>query len=136
MDENAVLKLAESLHPLEKKVLSLFQGGGRLSEAEMLEKDLSLQPSQLSMALGWLQTKEVLRVAAETRQSFVSLTETGLVYARQKNPPLRMAEEIGRRGQVPIRELQLRPDMEAEEKSSAIGALKECGAVKVAPGGL
>ena len=136
MDENAVLKLAESLHPLEKKVLSLFQGGGRLSEAEMLEKDLSLQPSQLSMALGWLQTKEVLRVTAETRQSFVSLTETGLVYARQKNPPLRMAEEIGRRGQVPIRELQLRPDMEAEEKSSAIGALKECGAVKVAPGGL
>lgn len=136
MDENDIARLAESLHPLEKKVLALFHGRDSLSEEMMLTADPSLQPSQLSMALGWLLTKEIVKVVDEKRQERVSLTETGVVYAGQKNPALRMAEEIGRRGQVPIRELQQRTDMEAEEKSSAIGALKESGAVKVVPGGL
>lgn len=136
MDDDAVSKLAESLHPLEKKVLALFQGGGSLSEEEILERERSLQPSQLSMALGWLQSKNILKVADETRQEFVSLTETGRSYAERKNPVLRIADAIRERGQVPIRELQQRPDLEAEEKSAAIGALKESGAVKVAPGGL
>lgn len=136
MDENDISKLAESLHPLEKKVLALFFGRDHLSEEEILQGDPSLQASQLSMALGWLLTKNIVKVVDEKRQELVSLTETGMTYARQKNPPLRMADDIQQKGQVAIRELQQRSDMEAEEKSSAIGALKESGAVKVVPGGL
>ena len=136
MDENDISKLAESLHPLEKKVLALFFGRDHLSEEEILQGDPSLQASQLSMALGWLLTKNIVKVVDEKRQELVSLTETGMTYARQKNPPLRMADDIQQKGQVSIRELQQRSDMEAEEKSSAIGALKESGAVKVVPGGL
>jgi len=136
MDENDISKLAESLHPLEKKVLALFFGRDHLSEEEILQGDPSLQASQLSMALGWLLTKNIVKVVDEKRQELVSLTETGMTYARQKNPPLRMADDIQQKGQVSIRELQQRSDMEAEEKSSAIGALKESGAVKVVSGGL
>jgi phenylalanyl-tRNA synthetase alpha chain len=136
MDENDISKLAESLHPLEKKVLALFHGREKLSEEEILQGDPSLQPSQLSMAFGWLQTKNILKVVDERRWEYVSLTETGRSYAEQKNPALRIASTIQERGQVPIRELQQRTDMEAEEKSAAIGALKESGAVKVVPGGL
>lgn len=136
MDENEIQKLAESLHPLERKVLPLFQGEAAVSEEDLLRRDPSIQPSQLSMALGWLLTKEVLKVVEERRQEFVLLTEVGRSYAAQKNPVLRLAEEIRQRGQVPIRELQQRTDLEAEEKSAAIGALKETAAVRVIPGGL
>ena len=136
MDDHDISKLAESLHPLEKKVLALLHGRDRTSEEEILQRDRSLQASQLSMALGWLLTKNVVKVVDEKKQELVSLTEAGKGYAEHQNPALRMANDIQQRGQVSIRELQQRTDMEAEEKSSAIGALKESGAVKVAPGGL
>jgi phenylalanyl-tRNA synthetase alpha chain len=102
----------------------------------MLEAAPSLQHSQLTMALGWLLTKGILAVIEERRQEFISLTETGEGYATAEIPVLRMLGEIRRRGQLPIRELQGWTNMEPEEKSSAIGALKESGAVRVISGGL
>ncbi len=107
-----------------------------MSEDDILRREPSLQPSQLSMALGWLLTKEVVKIVEEQRQELVSLTDVGRSYAAQKNPALRMADEIRSRGQVPIRELQQRTDMEPDEKSGAIGALKETAAVRVVSGGL
>jgi phenylalanyl-tRNA synthetase alpha chain len=102
----------------------------------MLKAASSLQHSQLTMALGWLLTKGVLTVVEERRQEFISLTETGEGYATAEIPVLRILGEILRRGQVSIRELQGRTDMQPEEKSSSIGALKESGAVRMVSGGL
>jgi len=135
MQESEITKLAESLHPLEKKVLVQFSGQDKLTEEVILERDPSLQPSQLSMALGWLLTKEIVKVVDESVEALVSLTPTGSAYAKEKIPLLRMVEEIKSKGQVPIRELQQRKDMEPEEKSSAIGALKASGAVVIVSGG-
>jgi len=136
MDDITLSNLVEGLHPLEKRVLHLFVDLGQQTEEELLKKDPELQPAQLSMALGWLQTKAVLSLVETTQESFVSLTDAGQIYADKKLPLLRMAEEIQSCGEVPIRELQQRTDMEAEEKSRAIGALKASGAVRVAPGGM
>jgi len=126
----------EGLHPLEAIVVKAFIGQDRLSEAGILARSPELQPSQLTMALGWLLAKDVLRVAEERQEDFVSLTELGEAYAREKLPALRFLLEIREKGIVPIRELQTRDDMEAEEKSGAIGALKESGTVRIAPGGV
>lgn len=136
MDNDIFSSLVDGLHSLEKKVLDLFSDKKALSEESLLEQDTSMKPSQLSMALGWLQTKGILNVDEEEKIDHVSLTEVGKTYAKEKNPPLRMAEEINRRGAVAIRELQQRTDMEAEEKSRAIGALKASGVVKMIPGGM
>jgi len=127
--------LAEALHPLEKTVLRLFLEQPSWTEAA-LRSQSGLQAAQLSMALGWLQAKAILEVTQEARTDFVSLSEIGQRYAKDKNPPLRMAEAIEAQGGVSIRILQQREDMEPEEKSRAIGALKASGAVKVAAGGL
>lgn len=127
--------LAEGLHPLETKVLQAFMAEDRLTGPEILRENPTLQDAQVSMALGWLLTKEILTVSAEKRQEFVSLTETGASYATQKIPVLRMLEEIRQRGSVPVRELQGRSDMEPDEKSSAIGALKGSEVARIVSGG-
>ncbi|MFQ5598477.1 MAG: phenylalanine--tRNA ligase subunit alpha [Nitrospiria bacterium] len=136
MDDAGLSILAEGLHPLEKQVLHLFSNKARLSETELLEQNPSLQSAQLSMALGWLQTKDVLALVDTHEDTFVSLTEVGRSYAKDKHPPLRMAEAIQAAGALSIKALQAREDMEAEEKSRAIGALRASGAVEVLSGGL
>ena len=56
-----IIKLLESLHPLEHKVLLSFQQGGTLSASELL-KASALDESRLDMASGWLQPKGLLEV--------------------------------------------------------------------------
>lgn len=136
MTDPKIVELVEALHPLEKVVLDRFRKKDQMDETELLVGEPLLHPSQLSMSLGWLLSKEILTISGEKTLAFVSLTETGEVYAERKIPPLRMLDVIRQKGQVSIRELQERSDMEAEEKSSAIGALKASGLVRVAAGGL
>lgn len=136
MSDIDFLKLSETLHPLEKKVLALFCGVDALWEEQMLQRDPSLLSSHLSMALEWLKKKELLKIVEEESSETVSLTELGASYAELKNPPLRLAETIQSQGAVPIRELQNRADLNPDEKSEAIGALKKSGAVRLIAGGL
>lgn len=134
ISSNEILNLAESLHPLEKKVLAHFKNGVSLFEQAILNADPSLQPSQLSMALGWLQTKEILVISCEIKEEWVSLTPLGQTYARDKNPFLQIANEVLQKGETPLQNLGLM--LEQEERSSAIGALKKCGALSLGVGGI
>ncbi len=131
---DTALKLAESLHPLEKKVLTLFKEGGPFSEEQILKADSTLQPAQLSMALGWLQTKEILALCEEKREEWVSLTDVGRTYAQKKNPSLQIADEIDQKGPTPLQDLGRM--LEPEERSSAIGALKKSGAISLSSDGV
>ncbi len=136
MDDRDILHIAEGLHPLERKVLPLFVGEIGLSEAALLEKDPSLQPSHLSTALEWLLKKQILCVTGETTYETVSLTPIGKTYAQNLHPVLRMATDMAQKGEVTIRSLQQRTDMDAEEISNAIGCLKETGTATVRTGGI
>jgi phenylalanyl-tRNA synthetase alpha chain len=136
MMTNSLTPLAEALHPLERRVLALFAKKSPITEAELRSGDSALQEAQLSMALGWLQTKQIVRVVEEIPQTFVSLTEMGLLYAKEKIPALRIADEIRRRGALSMQEIRQNTEMESDEKSPAIGALRESGAVSVAAGGV
>ena len=73
MATSDLLKLLESLHPLENKVLLCFDRGENLSAADIL-KSSGLDESRLDMASGWLQSKGLLSVKDESVTSFVSLT--------------------------------------------------------------
>lgn len=133
MDEKRLFLLANGLHPIERQVLALFRERPEWPEAEVALRT-GLKATQVSMALGWLQTKSVLAVSSEHASVSVSLSEIGSRYAKERHPPLRMAEEIRRLGAVPIRALQERADFDSDEKSEAIGALKKSGAVQVSAG--
>lgn len=129
-----ILNLAESLHPLEKRVLAHFRDGVPKDEQAILIGDPALQPSQLSMALGWLQTKEILAISNETKEEWVSLTPLGQSYARNKNPFLQIADEMEQKGETPLQNLG--GMLDPEERSSAIGALKKAGALQLCAGGV
>ncbi len=134
ISSDEILNLAESLHPLEKKVLAHFKEGVSLFEQAILNADPRLQPSQLSMALGWLQTKGVLVISREIKEEWVSLTPLGQTYARDKNPFLQIANEVLQKGETPLQNLG--GMLEQEERSSAIGALKKSGALSLGVGGI
>ncbi len=134
MTEINLSHLVEALHPLEKQVMRVFTEQDQCSP-ELLAESSGLKPAQISSAIEWLLAKKIIVLFEENVKLIASLTEIGERYAEAKNPPLRMAEEIMAKGEVGIRELQQRTDMEPEEKSKAIGALKSSGAVSVVPGG-
>ncbi len=126
--------LAESLHPLERRVLILFKEDIPLAEQEILKADPTLQPAQLSMALGWLQTKEILALSKEDREEWVSLTDLGKLYSEKKNPALQIVDEVNQKGPTPLKDLGQM--LEPEERSSVIGALKKSGAIRLIEGGI
>ena len=125
--------LADSLHPLEKKVILLFKEGESLSDEQLLTADPTLQPSQFSMALGWLQTKELLAICGECRTEWVSLTTRGADYAKTKVPTLQILDEI-EKGPMPLQDVGR--GLDPEERSAAIGELKKADAFRIEKGGI
>ncbi|MGH7231441.1 MAG: phenylalanine--tRNA ligase subunit alpha [Nitrospiraceae bacterium] len=136
--------LIDSLHPLEIKVLSVLGNHpGDSSSTVMAEADLSraasLDPSQISMAIGWLLSKALIRVQEESVTATVSLTEIGERYFEKYAPierivsTLKDAEQTGKR--LTIKDIQSNEGLEPAEISGAIGTLKKEGAVRIISGG-
>lgn len=133
----------DSLHPLEIKVLSMLgdhqadSASAAMGEADLTQAT-SLEPSQISMALGWLLSKGLVRVHEESVTKFVSLTEIGEHYY-EKAPIERIlstttnAEQTGKR--LTIKEIQSSVGLDPTEISEAIGCLKKEGVVRIVSGG-
>jgi phenylalanyl-tRNA synthetase alpha chain len=130
-----LIKLLESLHPLESKVLLSFQQGEALSAFELL-KASGLDESRLDMASGWLQSKGLLEVKDESVTSLVSLTETGREYLEKGTPEMRIITTLREGKKFSVKDVIQSWGMEPSEVSSAVGALKESKAVQIGQGGI
>jgi phenylalanyl-tRNA synthetase alpha chain len=128
-------EIIDSLHPLEKKVLLYFKETASPIPVKKLAEAHVIDPSQIEMVLGWLHSKLICEVLETGRDKFVSLTALGEKYASSKIPELQIFSLIQQRP-VTIREIQSSQEFEPEEKSSAIGALKESGLIKIGTGGV
>jgi len=135
-----ISSLIDSLHPLEVKVLSSFEGNPSVVfQTEQLAHSTGLEPSQLSMAVEWLLAKSLLSVDAETVTPIVSLTKTGELYFEQYAPiervlsAARNAAKTGKR--LTVQDIQSREGLEPAEVSGAIGRLKKEGALLIIQGG-
>ena len=135
MATSDLLKLLESLHPLENKVLLCFVSSDSLSAAVIL-KSSGLDESRLDMASGWLQSKGLLNVKDESVTSFVSLTETGRDYLEKGTPEMQIINALREGKQFTVKDVIQSWGMEPSEVSSAVGALKEAGVVRIAQGGI
>lgn len=129
----------ESLHPLEAKVLlALAQTDGPKTDEELVQST-GLDPSQVSMALGWLLTKSFIALHSETITPTVSLTEVGQRYLQDLSPPewiLRTVQDAhNRHARITVQELQAQSPYPPTDISRAIGLLKKEGALALAPGG-
>ena len=129
-----LIKLLESLHPLENKVLLSFQQGA-LSAFELL-KSSGLDESRLDMASGWLQSKGLLDVKDESITSLVSLTETGREFLEKGTPEMRIINALREGKQFTVKDIIQTWGMDPSDVSSAVGALKEAKVVQIAQGGI
>lgn len=128
-------KMLEGMHPFEIKVLQAFVGRPGLWEDEILEAT-GLKESQISMAIGWLQAKGILEQVDEEVEPRVFLTEVGIRYADEKLPELRILDWIKNHPGQTMAALKDSRILHPEELSSAIGALKASGAIKIGQGGI
>ncbi|MBI5756500.1 MAG: phenylalanine--tRNA ligase subunit alpha [Nitrospirae bacterium] len=126
--------IIDSLHPLELKILFVFQAGKTVDD-NVLVTEASIEQSQKDMAIGWLLAKDVLSVDSEVVEKTVTLTETGERYADSKIPELRIFQSIKDNPGYSMADVKGRGDIEPTEISSAIGILKDKGIIRVVPGG-
>src|SRR3989344_1251220 len=130
-----VSALLDGLHPLEVRVLLAF--GERLSAAEAALLDTSgLDASRLSMALGWLLTKEAVRIERETVTRRASLAEAGERYAADLVPELRILEWLAVGERLTVAALRAGLGVGVDEGSGAGGGLKSLGAIRLVEGGV
>ncbi len=134
MTASDLMKLLESLHPLESKVLLCFTDQEARSAAEILSLS-GLDESRLDMAAGWLQTKNLLEVRDESVTSLVSLTETGRDYLGKGTPEMRIIGALREGKQFTVKDIIQSWGMEPSEVSSATGSLKANGVIAIVQGG-
>lgn len=131
-----ITQLIAELHPLERKVLSAFKASP--TTRDLWDNDLlnqtDLDESRLSMAMGWLQAKNLIVPTNEETKKWVKVTELGDRYLSEGLPGLRIVDELKNKTNVTIS--ALRGLMEPNEVSKAIGALKDCGEISIRPGGV
>lgn len=135
--------LFESLHPLEIKVLTALGAQPAHAQSPLREEPLAevtgLEPSQISMAIGWLLAKSLIRVEREVVHTSVSLTDVGEHYF-EKYAPIERILSVLKHGQqtekrLTIQDIQSHEGLEPTEMSSAIGVLKKEGAIRIVAGG-
>ncbi|MDD9821002.1 MAG: phenylalanine--tRNA ligase subunit alpha, partial [Nitrospira sp.] len=130
----------DNLHPLEMNLLAAFDQSADMpaSEATLQERS-RLEPSQLSMALGWLQAKMLIRIHAETSTTRVGLTEVGHGYLTTGSPPewiVKTCQQGAQEGQsLTVKALQDMAQFPPTEISRALGLLKQEGAIRLTAGG-
>ena len=130
----------DSLHPLEITLLAAFgQSADKPVSDSSLHEISQLEPAQVSMALGWLQAKKLVRVHSEVSTAWVGLTEVGHRYLEIGSPPewivrtCRQGAEEGR--SLTVKALQGLNTFPPMEISRAIGLLKKEGAIALGAGG-
>ena len=138
----------DSLHPLEINLLAAFgqalrQGSGQALDASVSDASLQtlsqLEPAQVSMAMGWLQAKALVRLHAETKTSWVSLTEVGRGYLATGAPAdwiLTTCRQGAQEGHsFTVKDLQEMGTFQPTEFSRALGLLKKEAAIRLVSGG-
>ncbi|MEK6698625.1 MAG: phenylalanine--tRNA ligase subunit alpha [Nitrospirota bacterium] len=129
------IKLLESLHPLEHKLLLSFERGDTLSASEIMGIS-GLDESRLDMAAGWLQTKGMLAVTGETVTTSVALTEAGAEYREKGTPEMRIIGALREGKQFTVKDVIQTWGMDPSEVSSATGSLKASNIIRIAQGGI
>ncbi|MBS3112509.1 phenylalanine--tRNA ligase subunit alpha [Candidatus Woesearchaeota archaeon] len=117
-----IRKLAESLHPLERKIFPLLKICNRLSE---LVKKSELPEAGAMRALQWLQNKGLI-IMHEDLKKRIELDKNGKEYALKGLPEQQLLETLQKAGkEVEMHKLQEYTGLSSQEIQIAIGTLKK-----------
>jgi len=129
----------DSLHPLEIQVLrALGKDPKPLTDLQLVQHT-DLAASQVSMAVGWLLTKQLVSLASETTTTYVSLTAIGTQFQQAASPPEWILQTVRSSAQegtsLTVKDLQGTGQFQPAELSRAIGILKKEGVLQLGAGG-
>ena len=130
----------DSLHPLEIQVLRALGSASTesLKDPELVQAT-SLAASQVSMAVGWLLTKQLVHLVSEITTTYVALTDVGIQFQQAESPLewiLHMLQASSQDGQsTTVKDLQATGRFQPTELSRAFGLLKKEGVLSLGAGG-
>jgi phenylalanyl-tRNA synthetase alpha chain len=129
----------DSLHPLEIQVLRTLGKDSRPLTDHELSQHTHLAASQISMAVGWLLTKQLVVLASELTTTYVSLTPLGEQFQQAASPPEWILQTVQDHAQkeewLTVKDLQAIGRFQPGELSRAIGLLKKEGVIRLGIGG-
>lgn len=120
-----IKKLAESLNPLERKVLRVLDNFNSFSD---LVKITNLKEVEVMRALQWLQNKNIAKIG-ETQKEFIDLDENGLKYLKYGLPERIFLENLDK--PTNISELDKKTKLSSEELAISLGVLKSKTAIEI-----
>ena len=132
-----IAQLLSGLHPLERNVLRTLKMRPTLWDHELMQ-ETGLDESRLSMALGWLMIKDLVKIEEERATPFVSVTELGRKYAEHGVPEKRILDRLKAGEKITVKDLPQLESMDSSEVSTAIGNLRnrDHEVVRMGPGGV
>ncbi|MBD3310294.1 phenylalanine--tRNA ligase subunit alpha [Candidatus Woesearchaeota archaeon] len=119
-----IKQLAQTLHPLERKVLPLVEKHPSLEE---LVKQTGLSEVEVMRALQWLQNKGVLEIK-EKRSEAVLLDTNGKQYLEEGLPEKRFLKAVDK-STLTIDEILKKTGLAKDELNSCLGILKGKAAI-------
>jgi phenylalanyl-tRNA synthetase alpha chain len=119
-----IKRVAEELHPLERKILPFLK---KTNELTALVKEAGVQEIEARRALQWLEAKELVQTEKSTRLVVV-LDENGKKY-REHGLPEKIFLKTLTSGPLTLDELHSKKVLEKEEVMVSLGLLKSKSAI-------
>ncbi|MBW3004204.1 phenylalanine--tRNA ligase subunit alpha [Candidatus Woesearchaeota archaeon] len=114
-----VKKLAEKLHPLERRVLPVL---GKFKTLPQIVSATGLQDIEVMRALQWLQNKKAIQIDTELKE-VVNLDKNGEKYLKEQLPERRFIEKVKDK-EISISRLE-KNGLSKEELNTCLGTLRK-----------
>ncbi|MDP7180327.1 MAG: phenylalanine--tRNA ligase subunit alpha [Candidatus Woesearchaeota archaeon] len=121
-----IKKLADTLHPLERKVLPLLEK--HIQFKDITDKS-GLQEVEVMRALQWLQNKEVIKIKEEVKE-VIELGGNGRSYIKKGLPEKRFLAAIKEKGSL-IQDITKDSGISKEEVNICLGILRKKAAINI-----
>lgn len=116
--------LAESLHPLERKILPYLSKCKSLKE---IQEKSGLQEIEVSRALQWLENKGVVKVNKHNFE-IIELGDNGKKYLKDSLPEKQFLKAISKEA-LSLKEISVKTGLSTQELNVSLGILKKNSAV-------
>jgi len=113
-------KLAETLHPLERKVLPVLD---KFKTVQQIISATGLKEVEVVRALQWLQNKKVVKIDTELKE-VVTLDKNGEKYLKEKLPERRFIEKLKDK-EMTLSRLEKSNGLSKDELNTCLGALRK-----------
>lgn len=112
-------KLAETLHPLERRVLPVLS---KFKTLPQIVSTTGLKEVEVMRALQWLQNKKLIKIETELKE-VVTLDKNGLKYLKDKLPERRLIETLKER-ELSFSRLE-KTGLSKDELNTCLGTLRK-----------